>query len=176
MARPKPASTAVVRVNRMSHSSACIACPRLAFSDTSCSRYSPQASSITCRTSAAMMGKISSACATIIAAGVNRMPNAPNGPARDSNRYTSRPTTTGGSPIMPLRIAITPCRPGNCASASQAANGSASSVAASTATPDTRNDSAAIDSSVASSEAISDQASEKLCGISCTGGLGRRTL
>ena len=139
----------------------------MALSDTSCSRYSLQASSITCRTNAAMIGKISTACATIIAAGVNRIPREPNGPARDSSRYTNSPTTTGGRPIKPFSNAITPCRPGKRASASQAPRGSASSEAISTATPDTRNDNPAIDSKVLSSEMNSDQARERLCGISC---------
>ena len=167
MARPNPASTAVVSVNRISHSRARMHCMRLALRETSCSRYSPQASSITCRASAAMMGKINSACATIIAAGVNRMPSAPNGPARDSSRYTSSPTTTGGRPIMPFSTAMTACRPGKRASASQAPNGNASSDAVSTAMPDTRNDKPAIDSMALFSDRIRAAASERLSAISC---------
>ena len=38
------------------------------------------------RVSAAMIGITSSACATIIAFGVNRMPSEPSGPERESRR------------------------------------------------------------------------------------------
>ena len=38
------------------------------------------------RVSAAMIGITSSACATIMARGVNRMPRKPSGPERDSSR------------------------------------------------------------------------------------------
>ena len=37
--------------------------------------------------------------AVIIAAGVKSQSRSPNGPLRESKRYTARPTTTGGKPI-----------------------------------------------------------------------------
>ncbi len=38
-------------------------------------------------------------CAMIIALIVNNQRRSPNGPLRERNRNTTRPTTTGGSPI-----------------------------------------------------------------------------
>ena len=52
----------------------------------SSSRYSTQRSSTVWRVGAAMIGTIRMVWAITIADGVNRMPNAPSGPERDSNR------------------------------------------------------------------------------------------
>ena len=51
-----------------------------------CSWYSLHASSTDWRDSAATIGVISTAWATIIAVGVNSSPRAPSGPARDRSR------------------------------------------------------------------------------------------
>ena len=47
-----------------------------------------------------------------MAVGVYSRPNTPSGPARDSSRYTPRPTTTGGRPISAFRKTMTGARPG----------------------------------------------------------------
>ncbi len=78
---------------------------------------------MTWRVSAAMMGAIRTAWATIIACGVNRMPKLPSGPERDSRRNTTSPTTTGGSPMLPLRSTISTLRPGNRVRATSAPSG-----------------------------------------------------
>src|SRR5882724_8270930 len=85
-ARPKPASTAVTRLKRPSHSSVQMAPPGVAPSDRSCSLYSTHRSSTTWRASAATIGAISTVWATIIASGVNSRPSTPNGPLRDSSK------------------------------------------------------------------------------------------
>ena len=85
-ARPKPASTIVTSEKRRSQSSVTAAPNRFSPSERSCSRYSSQASSTTCRESAATIGVIRIVCAITIAVGVNSSPNAPSGPARDSSR------------------------------------------------------------------------------------------
>ena len=86
IARPNPASSTVASEKRVSHSSVSAALTVPAPSDVSCSRYSVHASATIWRDSAAMIGAIRIVCAMTIAAGVNRMPNAPSGPARDSRR------------------------------------------------------------------------------------------
>lgn len=50
-----------------------------------------------------IMGIISIICAIIIAVGVYKIPNHPKGPDLEINKYTIRPTTTGGSPIIVLK-------------------------------------------------------------------------
>ncbi len=52
------------------------------------------------------MGATRMVWAMTIAVGVKRMPKAPRGPARDSSRYTSNPTTTLGSPSKALSTTI----------------------------------------------------------------------
>ena len=85
------------------------------------------------RLKAAMIGVTRMVCATIIACGVNRMPNEPSGPERDSNRYTASPTTTGGSPISAFRTTIAASRPRNRFSARNAPNGTPRIAASATA-------------------------------------------
>ena len=46
-----------------------------------------------------MIGVAMMNCAMIMAGMVNSQPSPPKGPLRERNRYTTRPTTTGGSPI-----------------------------------------------------------------------------
>ena len=80
-----------------------------------------------------MIGRIRIACATTIAEGVNRIPSAPNGPARESKRYTSSPTTTGGRPMSAFSSTITVCRPGKRPTAIAAPRGKPTSAAIATA-------------------------------------------
>ena len=133
LARPNPASIAVRSEYRMSHSSVIAAGIPLTPSERSWSWYSIHASSTACLASAAMIGRMSRVCAMTIAGGVNSSPYWPSGPARDSNRYTTSPTTTGGSPINALSRTTKACRPGKRATATAAPIGNASSVANSTA-------------------------------------------
>ena len=86
----------------------------------SCSPLPCQASATSWRVSAATTGSTRIVCATIIAVGVNRMPSEPSGPARDSSRYTTSPTTTEGSASSVLSVAIAALRPGTRATASHA--------------------------------------------------------
>src|SRR5882762_387429 len=132
-ARPNPARIVVSSENRVSQSSVRAAFTRPAPSERSCSSYSRQASSIAWRESAAMIGRIRIACATTIAEGVNRIPSAPNGPARESKRYTSNPTTTGGRPMRAFSTTITVCRPGKRPTAIAAPSGRPSNAAIATA-------------------------------------------
>ena len=53
-----------------------------------------------------MIGRIKNIWARIIAYGVYKISNHPNGPDLETNKYTSRPTTTGGIPINELKILI----------------------------------------------------------------------
>ena len=85
-ARPKPASSVVTRLKRASHSSVATRPSGPTFMAASSSRYSIQRSSMVWRASAAMIGVTRIACAMIIAFGVNRMPQEPSGPERDSSR------------------------------------------------------------------------------------------
>ena len=85
-ARPKPASRAVTRLKRASRISVTTRRSGPTFMAASSSRYSIHRSSMVCRASAAMIGVTRTACATIIACGVNRSPNEPSGPERDSRR------------------------------------------------------------------------------------------
>src|SRR5438093_22772 len=94
---------------------------------------SRQASSIAWRESAATIGRIRIDCAKTIAAGVKRIPNAPRGPARESKRYTSSPTTTGGRPMTAFSTTITACRPGKRLTAIAAPSGKPSNAAIATA-------------------------------------------
>ena len=54
-----------------------------------------------------MIGAISTVCAMTIPAGVNSQPSAPSGPLRDSSRYTTSPTTTGGNPMAAFSTTMT---------------------------------------------------------------------
>ncbi len=85
-ARPKPASSAVSRLKRASHNRVAMRPAGPTSIAVNSSRYSPQRSSTVWRVSAAMIGTISMVCAITMADGVNRMPNSPSGPDRDSNR------------------------------------------------------------------------------------------
>ena len=76
-----------------------------------------------------------------MAVGVNRMPQEPSGPDRDSNRYTTSPTTTEGSAS---RVFITPTTrlcPGKRATASQAPSTRPNPAPSKQAVPLTCNDS-----------------------------------
>src|SRR5258706_257652 len=132
-ARPNPARIVVSSENRVSHRSVRAASARPAPSERSCSSYSRQASSIAWRESAAMIGRISTVCAITIAEGVNRIPREPSGPARERRRYTTRPTTTGGSPMNAFRNTISVRRPGNRPTARAAPSGKPRSAAMPTA-------------------------------------------
>ena len=72
---------------------------------------------------AAISGVTRIACATTIAAGVNSRPSGPNGPERESKRYTTRPTTTAGRPMKAFSTATTTWRPGKEPVATSAPNG-----------------------------------------------------
>src|SRR6516164_2102240 len=85
-ARPKPASSAVTRLKRPSQINVAMRPSGPTFMAASSSWYSLAKSSMVCRASAAMIGAISTVCATIIACGVNRRPQDPSGPERDSRR------------------------------------------------------------------------------------------
>src|SRR5215472_14456477 len=85
-ARPKPASSAVTRLKRPSQIRVVMRPNGPTSIASSSSRYSVHKSSTVCRVSAAMIGAISTVCATIIACGVNRRPQDPSGPARDRRR------------------------------------------------------------------------------------------
>ncbi len=74
-------------------------------------------------TSATTIGVASTACAMIIAVGVNSRPAAPSGPARERSRNTPSPATTGGRPRKALVSTIIACRPRKRLTASQAPNG-----------------------------------------------------
>src|SRR5882762_5164556 len=119
-------------------------------SERSCSSYSCQASSIAWRESAPMIGRIRIACAKIIAEGVKRIPSAPRGPARESRRYTSSPTTTGGKPMSAFSNTTTVCRPRKRPTALAAPRGKPSSAAIATADRLTRKLSRTISISLAS--------------------------
>ena len=80
-----------------------------------------------------MIGNTRNVCAMIIASGVKSRPYEPKGPARDSSRYTSKPTTTGGKPMKLFKTAITNERPGKGRRAISAANGRPINVAIKTA-------------------------------------------
>ena len=60
-----------------------------------------------------MIGKIRKNWASTMAVGENNSPRNPSGPSRDRNKYNTKPTTTGGSPISAFKTTITPLRPGN---------------------------------------------------------------
>ena len=109
-----------------------------------------------------MIGAIRIVCATTIAAGVNRMPNVPSGPARDSNRYTTSPTTTGGNPISALSSTVSACRPGKRPTAIAAPSGRPMQAASSVAVRLTRSDNSTIASSFGSRWVTSVQATARL--------------
>src|ERR1041385_2631671 len=132
-ARPNPARIGVRSEKRVSQSRVSAAFIRPAPSDRSCSSYSSQASSIAWRESAAMIGRIRIVWATTIAEGVKRIPSAPSGPARESKRYTSNPTTTGGKPMSAFSTTITVWRPGKRPTAIAAPIGRPSRAAIATA-------------------------------------------
>ena len=132
-ARPNPARIVVSSENRVSQSSVSAAFMRPAPSERNCSSYSRQASSIAWRESAAMIGRIRIDWAMTIAEGVKSIPRGPSGPARESKRYTSSPTTTSGKPISALSTTITVCRPGNLLTAIAAPIGKPSSAEIATA-------------------------------------------
>ena len=69
----------------------------------------------------------------IIAIGVNNKPRVPSGPARESTRYTIRPTTTGGRPIKAFKRTTIVVLPGNRKTARAAPNGKPIKLAARTA-------------------------------------------
>jgi hypothetical protein len=58
-----------------------------------------------------------------MAVGVNNRPSTPNGPLRDNNKNTIRPTTTGGRPINVFNINTKKLRPLNLLRASEAPKG-----------------------------------------------------
>src|SRR5665647_1071986 len=124
----------------------------------SSSRYSAQRSSMVWRVSAAMIGTIRMVWAITMAVGVNKMPNPPSGPDRDSRRYTASPTTTGGSPISALSSTTRTDRPGKRVSASSAPKGIPASAASTTADRLTASESHTIANSAASPLRISCQA------------------
>src|SRR6267154_1345795 len=149
-ARPNPARIVVSSEKRVSQRRVSAAFTRPAPSERSCSSYSRQASSIAWRESAAMIGRIRIACATTITEGVNRIPSAPSGPARESKRYTSSPTTTGGRPMSAFSNTITVCRPRKRPTAIAAPSGRPSRAAMATADRLTRKLSRTISISLAS--------------------------
>ena len=53
-----------------------------------------------------MIGRIKNTWARIIAYGVYKISNHPKGPDLETNKYTIRPTTTGGIPINELKTLI----------------------------------------------------------------------
>src|SRR6516225_2075385 len=55
--------------------------------------------------------------------GREQQPKRPNGPERDSNIYTARPTTTGGNPSSVLAITTSTSRPGKRYTASAVPSG-----------------------------------------------------
>ena len=162
IARPNPASNTVASEKRVSHSSVNTARMVRAPSEISCSRYSPHASATICRDSAAMIGVMRMVCAMIIAVGVNRIPSAPNGPARDSSKYTTSPTTTGGNPIIALSSTVSVCRPGKRPTAIAAPSGRPRHAANSVAVRLTRSDSSTIASSFGSKCVTSEPATARL--------------
>ena len=101
-----------------------------------------------------------------MAVGVNSNPNTPNGPERDNNMYTTRPTTTGGNPINAFKTAITALRCLKRFTASQAPSGRPKIEAMTTADSVTRKDRTTISSRSASSDNKSLPASVKPCTIS----------
>jgi len=111
---------------------------------------------------AAISGTTSKVCAMTIASGVYSSPKPPNGPERDSSRYTTTPTTTEGRPIMPLISTDSVLLPGKRPTAMQAPSGRPISVPSTTAPPLTCSDSTTISATVWSKVASSDMASEKV--------------
>jgi hypothetical protein len=85
-ARPKPASSTVSSSSRPSQSSVGTARQAPTPKERSCSAYSSHSASSTCRVRAARIGVTSTACAMIIAPGVNSRPRLPSGPERESSR------------------------------------------------------------------------------------------
>ncbi len=158
MARPKPAIIAVSNRKRPSQSRVATLCIGVQPSERRCSSYSSCRSAIVCRDSAAMIGRTMMLWAMIMAAGVNRRPIGPSGPARDNSRYTTSPTTTGGRPMSALSKITTPRRPGKFCSAMSAPSGSAMTEAIVTAPRLTCSDNRTISTRCSSSVRIIDSA------------------
>ena len=76
-----------------------------------------------------MIGKIRMVCANIMAWGVNKIPKFPSGPARESSKYTSSPTTTGGKPISVLIKTTKIFLPGNFLTTKKEPKGNPNNVA-----------------------------------------------
>ena len=85
-----------------------------------------------------------------IAVGVNKMPQAPSGPARDSSRYTASPTTTEGSASSVFSNHTSAPWPGKRATASAAPKASPMAAPNKQAVPLTRSDRPTICSSAGS--------------------------
>src|SRR3954451_22707528 len=80
-----------------------------------------------------MIGIARMVCAITIAAGVNSNASEPSGPERDSARYSTSPTTTGGNPKNALIRTTTSRRPRNGKIASAVPIGKLIAVAAAVA-------------------------------------------
>ena len=102
-----------------------------------------------------MIGVISSVCAITMPAGVNSHPSDPNTPLRDSSRYTTKPTTTGGKPIDALSTTTIGTRSRLSVNATHAPSGSAISAAISVAVAPTRSDNNVMSPSVESADSRS---------------------
>ena len=72
------------------------------------------------RESAAMSGTTNTVCAITMAVGVKSKPHSPSGPERDSNKYTSKPTTTEGKASKVLTNHTSNAWPGQRATAKPA--------------------------------------------------------
>ena len=112
------------------------------------------------------MGITSSVCAITIAPGVKRMPQEPSGPARESSRYTTRPTTTEGRPSRAFITTITARRPGKLATATAAPSGSPIAQASTAEARLTPMERTTMRRNSASPPAMSCRASPKLANIS----------
>jgi hypothetical protein len=122
------------------------------------SAYSAHSSDAGRCTSATTIGVASTACAMIIAVGVNKRPAEPSGPARDSSRNTPSPATTGGRPRKALVSTTSAWRPRKRLTARKAPNGAPIKSAIRLAVRLTRSDSVTIPNSSGSPRTISENA------------------
>jgi hypothetical protein len=65
-------------------------------------------------------GNTNTVCASTIALRLNNQPSDPNGPVRDNNKYTNKPTTTEGKASKVLSTVSNASRPVKRATPSQA--------------------------------------------------------
>src|SRR3954469_10325579 len=91
-----------------------------------------------------MIGVARMACAITMAEGVKSSSRKPNGPERDSAKYSTRPTTTGGNPNNALINMTNNLRPRNGKMASAVPSGKLSNVAIAVAAKLTPSESATI--------------------------------